>query len=90
MEEVERLLRPHLSIPYMITRAKDERLGEMVVLLTEGGNPDEVKAVCERVLPKYWQPRRVIIVDHLPMTETGKPARAEAEKLARQQSTKSL
>ena len=90
MEEVERLLHPHLSIPYMITRAKDERLGEMVVLLTEGGNPDEVKAVCERVLPKYWQPRRVIIVDHLPMTETGKPARAEAEKLARQQSTKSL
>ena len=90
MEEVEHLLRPHLSIPYMITRAKDERLGEMVVLLTEGGNPDEVKAVCERVLPKYWQPRRVIIVDHLPMTETGKPARAEAEKLAQQQSTKSL
>ena len=90
MEEVERLLHPHLSIPYIITRAKDERLGEMVVLLTEGGNPDEVKAVCEIVLPKYWQPRRVIIVDHLPMTETGKPARAEAEKLARQQSTKSL
>ena len=90
MEEVERLLHPHLSIPYIITRAKDERLGEMVVLLTEGGNPDEVKAVCERVLPKYWQPRRVIIVDHLPMTETGKPARAEAELLARQQSTKSL
>jgi O-succinylbenzoic acid--CoA ligase len=84
MEEVERLLHPHLSIPYIITRAKDERLGEMVVLLTEGGNPDEVKAVCERVLPKYWQPRRVIIVDHLPMTETGKPARAEAELLARQ------
>ena len=84
MEEVERLLRPHLSIPYIITRAKDERLGEMVVLLTEGGNPDEVKAVCERVLPKYWQPRRVLIVDHLPMTDTGKPARAEAEKLARQ------
>ena len=85
MEEVEHLLRPHLSIHYIITRAKDERLGEMVVLLAEGGNPDEVKAVCERVLPKYWQPRRVVIVDHLPMTATGKPARAEAEKLARQQ-----
>ncbi len=84
MEEVELLLRPHLSMPYIITRAKDERLGETVVLLTEGGNPDEVKAVCESVLPKYWQPRRVLIVDHLPMTETGKPARAEAELLARQ------
>ena len=75
MEEVERLLRPHLTIPYIITRAKDERLGEMVVLLKEGGNADEVKAVCERVLPRYWQPRRFITLDHLPLTETGKPAR---------------
>ena len=82
MEEVERLLRPHLPIPYMITRAKDERLGETVVLLMEGGCPDEAKAVCERVLPKYWQPRRIVSVASLPMTATGKPARAEAERLA--------
>ena len=82
MEEVERLLHPHLSIPYLITRAKDERLGEMVVLLMEGGNADEVKAVCEKVLPRYWQPRRFILLDHLPLTETGKPARAEAERIA--------
>ena len=82
MEEVERLLHPHLSIPYIITRAKDGRLGETVVLLMEGGNADEAKAVCERVLPRYWQPRRFISVDHLPMTATGKPARAEAERLA--------
>ena len=82
MEEVERLLRPHLTIPYIITRAKDERLGEMVVLLMEGGNADEVKAVCEKVLPRYWQPRRFIALDHLPLTETGKPARAEAERIA--------
>jgi O-succinylbenzoic acid--CoA ligase len=66
----------------MITRAKDERLGETVVLLMEGGNSDEAKAVCERVLPKYWQPRHFVSVAHLPLTETGKPARAEAERLA--------
>ena len=82
MEEVERLLRPHLSIPYIITRARDERLGETVVLLMEGGNPDEAKTVCQRVLPKYWQPHRFLSVDRLPLTETGKPARAEAERLA--------
>ena len=82
MEEVERLLRPHLPIPYMITRAKDERLGETVVLLMEGGCPDEAKTVCERVLPKYWQPRRIVSVASLPMTATGKPARTEAERLA--------
>ena len=82
MEEVERMLRPHLSIPYIITRARDERLGETVVLLMEGGNPDEAKTVCQRVLPKYWQPHRFLSVDRLPLTETGKPARAEAERLA--------
>ena len=81
MEEVERMLRPHLSIPYIITRARDERLGETVVLLMEGGNPEVAKTVCERVLPKYWQPHRFLSVDRLPLTETGKPARAEAERL---------
>ena len=84
MEEVERLLRPHLSVPYMITRAKDERLGETVVLLMEGANTEEVKIVCEKVLPRYWQPRRFVTVDHLPLTETGKPARAEAERIVRE------
>jgi O-succinylbenzoic acid--CoA ligase len=34
-------------------------------------------------LPKYWQPRHFVLVDHLPMTATGKPARAEAEQLAK-------
>ena len=87
MEEVERLLRPHLSYPYMITRAKDERLGETVVLMMEGGNTEEVKKLCEKVLPRYWQPRRFVIVDHLPLTETGKPARAEAERIVRENGT---
>jgi O-succinylbenzoic acid--CoA ligase len=87
MEEVERLLRPHLSYPYMITRAKDERLGETVVLLMEGGNTEEVKKLCEKVLPRYWQPRRFVIVDHLPLTETGKPARAEAERIVKENGT---
>ena len=82
MEEVERLLHPHLSIPFMITRAKDERLGETVALLMEGGSVDVAKAVCDRVLPKYWQPHHFVSVEHLPMTATGKPARAEAERLA--------
>lgn len=84
MEEVERLLRPHLPIPFMITRAKDVRLGQIVVLLTERGDSSDIQTICQQVLPKYWQPRRIITVDHLPLTETGKPARAEAELLARQ------
>ena len=82
IEEVERLLRPHFSASFMITKCTDEKFGEQVVLLTESLDMDVMKDVCCRVLPKYWQPRSYVHVDHLPMTETGKPARKEAERLA--------
>ena len=84
IEEVERTLRRHLSIPFLVTSAKDQRLGEQVVLLTEQSDTDEVKAVCQEVLPKYWQPRHIVSVDRLPLTATGKPARSEARQLAAQ------
>ena len=84
IEEVERTLHPHLAIPFLVTCAKDERLGEQVVLLIEQGEAGEVEAVCRRTLPKYWQPRHILSIDHLPMTPTGKPARNEARKLVEQ------
>ncbi len=79
MEEVERLLAPVLSAPFLITRARDEKFGECVVLLSEDSNMAELPAVCRKVLPPYWVPRRFVHVDRIPMTENGKPARAEAE-----------
>ena len=79
-EEVERQLRAHLREPYIITKRKDEKFGEVVVLLTEGDTTD-AEAVCRRVLPKFWQPRAYVHIDHIPLTETGKPARKEAEQL---------
>lgn len=82
IEEVERLLRPHLHVPYMITKAPDEKLGEQVVLLTESKTVGDVLALCRLHLPKYWVPRRILSVDRLPLTETGKPARHEAERMA--------
>ncbi len=84
IEEVERLLRPHLNTPYLITRARESRLGETVVLLTESRDLALVESVCERVLPKYWKPRHFITVDEIPLTATGKPDRNGAEKLASQ------
>ena len=82
IEEVERLLRPHLRVPYIITKAPDEKLGEQVVLLTESKAVGDVLAACRLHLPKYWVPRRILSVDRLPLTETGKPARREAERMA--------
>lgn len=82
IEEVERLLRPCVRVPYLITKAPDERLGEQVVMLTESTDTEALRAVCRSVLPPYWRPRRILSVPHIPLTPTGKPARAEAEKLA--------
>ena len=82
IETVERQLRPHLQAPFLITKRPDAKFGEAVVLLTEGTVP-EAKEVCLRILPKYHQPRFYLHVDQIPLTATGKPARQQAEQLAR-------
>ena len=81
-EEVERLLRPHLSCGFIITKVADARLGEAVTLLIESDDADSALSICRNVLPKHWVPRHVLPISHIPLTETGKPARAEALLLA--------
>ena len=81
-EELERQLRPHMRVPFIITKRPDEKFGEVVVLLTEGST-DEARQVCEQILPKYYQPRAYLHIDHIPLTATGKPARHEAAQFAR-------
>ena len=75
IEEVEHALKPHLSAPFIIARRKDVKFGEAEILLTEASDTEAVAAICRRVLPKYWIPREVRHIDHIPMTETGKPKR---------------
>ena len=90
-EEVERALKPYLHVPFMITKRKDSKFGEVVVMMIEErgkrreerGERDSLKTrlqrLCSEHLPKYWQPRDVVFVEKIPMTETGKPARQQAE-----------
>ena len=80
IEEVERQLRPHLHDPYLLSKRQDTKFGEIAVLLTEGP-VEEARLICERVLPKYHQPKAYLHVDRIPLTETGKPARRQAEEL---------
>lgn len=80
IEEVERQLRPHLHAPYLLSKRQDGKFGEIAVLLTEGP-VEEARLICERVLPKYHQPKAYLHVARIPLTETGKPARHQAEKL---------
>jgi O-succinylbenzoic acid--CoA ligase len=81
-EEVERMLKAHLRVPYLISKRQDKKFGEVVVLLTEG-DVEEAKALCEAVLPKFQRPKAYIHVSEIPLTETKKPARRQAEVLAR-------
>lgn len=84
MEQVEALLREHLSIPIQITAAPDTKFGEIVVLLyPKVEDAKAIKAVCEKELPLYWQPKRYIPVETLPLTGTGKPDRATARQIAK-------
>jgi O-succinylbenzoic acid--CoA ligase len=81
MEEVERMLKPHLRGAFLVTKRHDKRLGEALTLLTEE-DPVSMEEICRRVLPKHWQPRYYMQVKHIPMTETGKPARHLAQEIA--------
>lgn len=75
IEEVEDALRKKLEQPFIIVKKKDEKFGEIGVLLTESNDLAHIKDICKVALPKYWVPRLFLHVDHLPMTETGKPKR---------------
>lgn len=78
IEEVEEFLKPHLEKPFMIAKKKDEKFGEIAVLLSEDKEIKTVEATIRRLLSdhKYWIPREFRNVDHLPLTETGKPKRS--------------
>lgn len=81
IEEVERHLRPFLRAPYLMSKRPDPKFGEVAVLLTED-SVDEARQICERILPKYYLPRHYLHVDRIPLTETGKPARQQAARIA--------
>jgi O-succinylbenzoic acid--CoA ligase len=78
IEEVEALLKPHLEKPFMLAKKKDEKFGEIAVILSEDKGIKKVEATIRRLLSdhKYWIPREFLHVDHLPLTETGKPKRS--------------
>lgn len=81
IEEMEARLQPYLNVPYMISKRPDDKFGEAVVLLAVTDDMESVCEVCRKHMPRYEQPRYFLAVSELPMTSTGKPARAEAMKL---------
>lgn len=85
IEQVEDKLRPLIHIPFAITSVADVRLGQAIILLVEQ-TPllEQIKERMSGLLSKYECPKQVVEVEHLPLTETGKIARAACKALATQ------
>lgn len=83
IEEVERLLAPHLSVPFAVTSRPHPKLGEMVVLMVEG-NPElsQLQEMMRQHLSVYQCPKEIISVKRLPLTSSGKINRAEVKESA--------
>ena len=83
IEEIEALLHPVLSHPFIITKVPDEKFGEAVVLLTTDTDVEHIKSICQKHLSRFQMPKHIIYVTDIPTTQTGKPARAKAADLAK-------
>ena len=86
IEEVERLLTEESGLKdgFRISLREHQVLGQEVVMLVDASITEQKMALLKSAistLPKYWQPKDIVAVDALPMTETGKPDRARTHLL---------
>lgn len=95
MEEIEDRLRPCVGTPFAVSKRKDEKFGEVMVLVVEAYNAESqsdaniqlksrLRDVCQRELDRFSQPKDVVFVPQIPMTDTGKIRRNELIKLCSQ------
>lgn len=76
-EQLEKQLRPFITVPFAITSVPDKRLGQAVTLLIESQEDiSELKKHIKTTLPPYHRPQYIQIVERIPHTENGKIDRA--------------
>lgn len=75
-EEIESKLSLELKDPFFISSLPHKTLGQQVVLITKKSNSPNaeqtIHEICVRLLNKYERPKRIIFVDEIPRTSTGK------------------
>lgn len=76
-EEIELKLVDKINTPFMISSLPDKRLGEKLVLVTQKA----VDLSLCKDLSKYERPSENIVVERIPMTDTGKIARVKVKKI---------
>lgn len=82
IEEMEEKLRQHTDVEFGITKRLHPKFGETVVLLAVTDDMEAMRALCQKCLSRYEQPHAYIAVPAIPLTATGKPARAEMMRIA--------
>ena len=80
IEEVEQALQPIFGDTIQVTAKKHPKFGELVVYLTTQPIDEHLLRLC--LSNPYWLPRKIILVDRLPRTATGKPDRQQARIIA--------
>ncbi len=82
-EELENRL-SDLPVPFVITSVTDAEFGEVLALLyaDRADRAEELQQLCRERLERREVPKHYIRTDQLPLTATGKPARAEAKAAA--------
>ncbi|MBO7145720.1 MAG: AMP-binding protein [Salinivirgaceae bacterium] len=81
IEEVERRLNDLGIDNVAIGSCADEKFGEAVVLLNASAVSDSTLNQAISQLPKYWQPKHIIKVNAIPLTENGKIARQKVKEI---------
>ena len=75
-EQIEEKLAKQMSLPFAVSSAPDERLGQKLILLIEGKTDEKLKTTvqknCRKSLTKYEFPKEIRFIEKLPRTENGK------------------
>lgn len=73
IEEIEEKLSTLIDYTFCISKRKDDKFGEVAVMLVEGeGDKNAIEEICRSVLNKYEIPKEIIFVKNIPLTGTGK------------------
>ncbi|MBK5722787.1 AMP-binding protein [Dysgonomonas sp. Marseille-P4677] len=78
IEKIEELIQPLLSCNFAVTSYPDPKFGEIVVLVVE----HEIDSnILNDIQPAYYIPKKIVKIDSIPLTETGKISRMVLKKM---------
>lgn len=81
-EEIETILSEYIASPFIIAGAKDEKLGEKIILIIEGDETINLdQALLQEKLIKFAVPKSIYYIPLFSRTESGKINRIETLKL---------